>query len=166
MTIPQAFIKHFDSKTQLPGFYISGALFENGLKLCIQKCMLKNTLVKKTLDHGIWTSDNMLHVNLWVINHLTYKKQPPKVVYKKAVRKNFTMFMRKHLCWSVFSIKLQAFRPITLLKRESNTGYFLWILQNFQEHLFWRTSANGCFWHTHDIWHGTYNHITLVIFNG
>ena len=33
-----------------------------------------------------------------------------------------------------------------LLKRDSNSGVFLWILRNFQEHLFWKTSANGCFW--------------------
>ena len=26
------------------------------------------------------------------------------------------------------------------------TGDFLWILQNFQEHLFWRVSVNDCFW--------------------
>ena len=29
-------------------------------------------------------------------------------------------------------------RPATLLKRDSNTGVFLWILRNFQEHLFYR----------------------------
>ena len=43
----------------------------------------------------------------------------------------------KHLCWSYFLIKLQACRFATLLKRDSNTGVFLWIL--------WRTSANSCF---------------------
>ena len=26
-----------------------------------------------------------------------------------------------------------------------NNTVFLWTLRNFQEHLFWRTSANGCF---------------------
>ena len=43
----------------------------------------------------------------------------------------------KHLCWSYFLIKLQACRFAILLKRDSNTGVFLWIL--------WRTSANSCF---------------------
>lgn len=28
----------------------------------------------------------------------------------------------------------------------SSTGVFLWVLSNFQEHLFWKSSANGCFW--------------------
>ena len=40
------------------------------------------------------------------------------------------------MCWSLFLIKLQAWRAATLLKRDSNVGAFLWILRNFQEHLF------------------------------
>ena len=48
----------------------------------------------------------------------------------------------KHLCLSLFLIKLYAFRSATLLSRDSSTGVFLWMLQNFQEHLFWKTSAN------------------------
>ena len=40
-----------------------------------------------------------------------------------------------YLCWILFLIKLQAFRPlgrpVTLLKRDSNTGTFLWNFQNF-----------------------------------
>ena len=30
---------------------------------------------------------------------------------KKAVLKNFAIFTGKHLCWSLFLVKLQAFRP-------------------------------------------------------
>ena len=36
----------------------------------------------------------------------------------------------------------QISRPATLLKRDSSTDLFLCNLLNFQEHLFWRTSAN------------------------
>ena len=36
--------------------------------------------------------------------------------------RNFAIFTRKHLCWEAFLIKLQAFRPVTFLKRDSNTG--------------------------------------------
>ena len=32
VTLPQVFFKHFASKNQLTGFYISGTLVENGLK--------------------------------------------------------------------------------------------------------------------------------------
>ena len=44
-----------------------------------------------------------------------------EVFCKKGVLKDFVNFIRKHLCWSLFLIKLQAW------------------------HLFWRTSANDCF---------------------
>ena len=40
---------------------------------------------------------------------------------RKGVFKNFIKFIGKHLCWSLFLIKLQAW------------------------HLFWRTSSNDCF---------------------
>ena len=50
---------------------------------------------------------------------------------KKGVLKNFANFTGKHLWWSLFLIKLQALRPGALLKRSSNTGVFLWSLQNF-----------------------------------
>ena len=50
---------------------------------------------------------------------------------KKRVLNNFAYFTAKHPCWSLFLTKLQAFRPATLLKRDSNTGVFLWNLRNF-----------------------------------
>ena len=50
-------------------------------------------------------------------------KKLPEVFYKKAVLKNFEIFTRKHLCWSLFSMKLQG--SATLLKRDSSKGVFL-----------------------------------------
>ena len=48
-------------------------------------------------------------------------------VYKKSVHKKLAVFTGKHLCWSLFwvkvEIKLQAIRPATLLERDSST-YF------------------------------------------
>ena len=37
VTLPQAFFKHFASKNQLPGFYVSETLVENGLTSLILK---------------------------------------------------------------------------------------------------------------------------------
>ena len=66
------------------------------------------------------------------INSITYKqKQPPEALYKKTVLKNFAISTGKHVCLSLFLINLQAFRPASLLKRDSNTGLFLSILRNF-----------------------------------
>ena len=48
-----------------------------------------------------------------------------------GVLKHLANFIGNHLCWSFFLIKLQFFRAATLLKRDSNTGIFLWNLQNF-----------------------------------
>ena len=52
--------------------------------------------------------------------------------YKKCFPKKFRNIPGKHLCWSLFLIKLQAFRVATLLKRDSNTGVFLSILELFK----------------------------------
>ena len=67
---------------------------------------------------------------------------------KKAGLENFAIWTGKPLSRSFFLIKLLAcnfisFNPATLSKTDSSTGVFLWILQNFQEHLHWKTSTNG-----------------------
>ena len=58
-----------------------------------------------------------------------YKKGFLKISqYSQAI---LAILAYKHLCWSLFLIKLQAFRLNFLLKRDSRTGVFLWIFQNF-----------------------------------
>ena len=44
---------------------------------------------------------------------------------KSDVLKNFANFTEKHQCWSLILLKLQTFRPATLLKRDANTGDYL-----------------------------------------
>ena len=61
---------------------------------------------------------------------------------KKGVLKNFAIYTGKDLCWSLFLIKLQAFRPAILLKWDPKAVVFMWILRNFEEHLFSKTCAN------------------------
>ena len=75
------------------------------------------------------------------------QKQPPVVFCKKGVLKNFSNFTGKHLCRSLFLIKLDAFRATILFKRDSTTGVFQQNLQNFrntylEEHLC--TTASEC----------------------
>ena len=55
--------------------------------------------------------------------------------FEIGVLRNFAIFTEKHLCWSLFLIKLLAFQA-TLLKRDSNTGIFQWTLQNTLKHLY------------------------------
>ena len=41
---------------------------------------------------------------------------------------------------------MQSWGSATWVKRGCNTSVFLWNLWKFSEHIFWRTSANDCFW--------------------
>ena len=62
-----------------------------------------------------------------------FQNQSSRGVLWKRFLQKFVIFTGKHLCWSLFLIKLQAFtNPSTSLKRDS-------------EHLFWRISTNGHF---------------------
>ena len=75
---------------------------------------------------------------LLVICH-SYRSKHQRCSIKKSILKSFTKFTGKHSCQSLFLNKVASLRPSTLLKRDSGTGVFLWILWNFQEHLFYRT---------------------------
>ena len=46
------------------------------------------------------------------------------VLLKKGMLKNFTIFIGRQLCWSLFVIKLLVFRPVVLLKRYPSTEVF------------------------------------------
>ena len=74
-----------------------------------------------------------------------HQKQPSEVFYKKWCSSKFRKCHRKTPVLESFLMKFQAWRSTTLLKRDSNTVIFLWNLRHFEEHLFWGTSANGCF---------------------
>ena len=49
---------------------------------------------------------------------------PPEVFCKEDVLKHFANFIGKHLCWSLFLIKLQALRLATLIKKRLEHGCF------------------------------------------
>ena len=67
------------------------------------------------------------------------------VFCKKGVLRNFAKFTWKHLCWSLFFNKLAGLRPESLLKRDSDTGVFRWILWNFLRTPFLQNLCSGCF---------------------
>ena len=88
-------------------------------------------------------------------NQILSQKQ--SVTYQnRCAFKNFTIFTWKHRCRSLSLIKLQGWRSETLLKRNSNTGVFLWKLQKCFGKPFYRTppvaasdsvmSENLCSW--------------------
>ena len=65
---------------------------------------------------------------------------------KIGVLRNFPIFRGKYLCWSLFLIKLQAFRLAILFKRDSNTCVFLLILLNVLQRLFLPLIATSVLW--------------------
>ena len=70
----------------------------------------------------------------------TSRSSLSQMFFKIDVLKNFAKnFIGKLQCWSIFLIKLQAWRPAMLLKRDSNTDVFQWNLWDFWEYLFYRT---------------------------
>ena len=54
-----------------------------------------------------------------------------QIFIKISGLENFAICIGKQLCWSPFSRKLQVLKRAILLKGDSNTGVFLWTLQNF-----------------------------------
>ena len=56
---------------------------------------------------------------------LKVEAKPFPNVLQIGAPKNFAIFTGKHISWSLFLIKLQNSRPVTSLKRDSNTGVLL-----------------------------------------
>ena len=83
----------------------------------------KKPSVSKRLASKVYTLSPFYFTSL--------QKQSPVLFYKKGVLKYFAVITEKHLFWGLFLIKLQTFSPASLLKRNSNTAAFLWILRNF-----------------------------------
>ena len=64
---------------------------------------------------------------------LIRQKQPLEVFYKKKLLLKISQYSQENTCVELY------------WKRDPNTAVFLWILRDFWEHLFSRTSANDCF---------------------
>ena len=87
------------------------------------------------LERDQWHKMDYWRVNTktgmaWVKRDHTFSSSHLRCSVKEPVFKIFIIFTGKHFCWSLFLIKLQAFR-LSLVKSDSNTGVFLLILWNF-----------------------------------
>ena len=81
---------------------------------------------------------------LWNIpQNLEDRSSCSQMFFQTGVLNNFAIFTGKHLCWSLFMIKLKAWRPTTILKIDRKTDVFLWKL--FRT-LFLQNTTGGCFW--------------------
>ena len=64
-----------------------------------------------------------IQVKVWLVD--TNRSSRPDVFCKKGILKNVVKFTEKHLCHSLFFIKVAGPRPVTLLKKRFGTGVFL-----------------------------------------
>ena len=88
----------------------------------------------------VWSSRNSPPLFVIVLWGETNRSSLSQMFSKISALKNFANVIGKHQCWSIFLIKLQAWRSATLLKRDSNTGVFLCeICEIFKNTFFYRT---------------------------
>ena len=92
------------------------------------KVMRKVPLLRKhigcnCLPTGVFQRVNVVRksVENFTLKRLSeiHKNCRSQVFFKIAVFKNFAIFTRKHICWNLFLIKLQASWSATLSKRDS-----------------------------------------------
>ena len=86
---------------------------------------------------------NHTNNNLRRIISMDRRSSRSQMFFKIGALKNFANFTEKHLCWSLFLIKLQAWR--TLIKETPTQMFSLWNLRNFYQHLFLQITFGGCF---------------------
>ena len=68
-----------------------------------------------------------------------------EVFWQKGILKNFAKFTGKHLYGSLFFDKVTACNCNFIKKGDSINLFSCEFYEIFKEHLFYRTSANGCF---------------------
>ena len=82
------------------------------------------------------------HILKWqnckIFTNIAPSQNPSKRSHGKFSKKGYSEKFTKSLG------KTPLLEPA--LKRDSNTSVFQWNIQNFEEHLFWRISANDYFW--------------------
>ena len=62
--------------------------------------------------------------------HQAYQNMKKKYFIVYPTQKQMFADVLQNRCWSLCLIKLQSWRPASLLKRDCNKGVFLWILRN------------------------------------
>ena len=69
-----------------------------------------------------------------------YRSSRSQMYFRIGALKDFAMFTEKYLCWGLFLINIQAWRPATLLRRDSE------ICDIFKNTYFYRTHPVAASW--------------------
>ena len=121
---------------------ISGMWMHKYLWICWCLWWRKQQWLCKMYDCGECTNLFSNRANRQVLSSSSnptcseYRNSRLQIILKIRVLKNFAIFTEKHLVWNLFLIKSMALRPATLLKKDFNTCFIMWILRKFYEHLF------------------------------
>ena len=73
-----------------------------------------------------------------------HKNSHRRCYIKKDFLKNCAIVTGRHLCWSHF-LMAAGLKTYNVIKKRLIHRCFLWIVRNFKEQQFWRTSANGSY---------------------
>ena len=101
------------------------------LKICLKiPCPLKISKCQQPfIQHlWVWRQDGDAW---WVSVNGGARSGHRRSSVRKGVLRNFTKFTIKHFCQSLFLDKISGDRPVTLVKKDSGTGVFLWIFVKF-----------------------------------
>ena len=98
---------------------------------CFLKKKKKKTLFVQEINMIILTSRNFE----WFDEYLSviFRSSLRRCSIRKGGLRNFAKFTGKHL------------RQSHCFKKDSGPGVFLWILENFSDHIFYRTRHSDCF---------------------
>ena len=100
----------------------------------IDQCYWLNSSLSNNRHDLILPRDKKFGKFVWI-----NRSSGLEVFCKKSVLKNFAKFTGILLCQRLFFDKLAGLGPSTLFKKYSDTGFFLWLLWNSEEHRFCRT---------------------------
>ena len=103
----------------------------------VEKRCTGNKWVKKLISWSYIESSSVnrriLIANIAKVLRKFFKRQNScsQIIFKIVILKDFSKFIRKHMCSGLFFITLQSCWSAIVLKRDSGAGVFLWILRIF-----------------------------------
>ena len=100
-------------------------------------CIMTTTFsqgISMMLTTILWPGETILIVICFMtVSVTTFRSSHRRCSVRNCVLRNFVKFTGKRLCQSLSFNKLQA-----------SLSIFQWILRNFKQHLFYRTSPGDC----------------------
>ena len=145
---PERYLEH--SQTSVTDFYLCITFFDLILKHFSLNCVWLLQFFLKAFWRNV--KNNSSH----------WKCSIKKVFF------NFTKFTEKYICRNLFFVKVVGLRPVNLLKRDSQRGFFCKFCK-ILEHLFNRTRLGAVSENPKEYWHWkkcrSLKNVNQVVFN-